>query len=651
MSSSGSDWKASPELSPPVSPRKRRRSSSADSGRRRKRAAWTAPYNDAYRILYNDLVQTVAGTNPSSELPQCKDSQLGATVWTAGEKDALFKALERLGRDNLPGLAIAVGTKSILEIRHFLLLLQNACVARAGKRDISLAEIPAAVEIGIVCERQLDAAGEGLATKQERFEASQEQKRYGERWLITSELADEIEIAAKGSRASTVIESGDDDDDLHVTNDSPLLREIPEANLIIPKSLLELSRNLFMNPSSGTSYPWPNWRELASDIAPEPCMYRTAFRDLHTLVLSLTKRIMQTALIQATSRIRAQGWRAKKGVKLFVRSRDVHTALDLLGMSASKRQLFRGVPRRCRLRVTEGRYKARVLRWDEVERILDTTSSRSTPLDSDTEAESHVAQAEQAEFKSRAARSGTPLPSARHISSDDSADDHTGSSTHSAVEDTDSDVYEDLDESLEVSDAHTEAASGSDYGSSEDELMGLEEIDKEATQREERRLWSILGDAPEDQKIETGTTSDELIRKIPGRKNMGEADDWRSWTRYHSVWEEMRSRIPETRFLANQKSSSPSRSWDSATDYETDYGTETGASSGGERKSKKRLPLRSVQELPLRDPRTYAALRGIQSESADGEAELGASEDEAEIPAQSIEDSNEGFSEMSIVEN
>jgi RNA polymerase I-specific transcription initiation factor RRN5 len=574
-------------------------------------------------------------------------------VWTASEKEAFFSAVERLGRDHLPGIAAAVGSKSTLEIRHFLLLLQDAYAGRAGKRDISLADIPAASDIGIVCERHLDAAGDTLATKQERFEATQEQKRYGEHWLITSELADEIEMAAKGLRASVPVEGRDDPDRLHGATDASLLQEIPEAKLIIPKSFLELSRNLFMNPSPDTLYPWPNWQDLVSEIAPEPCIYRTAFCDFHTLVLSLTKRIMQAALTQATSRIRAQGWRAKKGVKLFVRSRDVHTAVDLLGVRGSRRHFFRGVPRRCRLRVIDGKYrKTRVLPWDEVERILDAAESRLTPLDSDTDAESRGARAEQPEFKLRAARSGTPLPMARQASFDDSADDDAEDNAVSPVDDIDSDAYQALDDSLEISDAHAEVDEESTYTSGEDELEGLEAFDREVSRLEERRLWSVIGDAPpEDQEVKPGSEPEQLIRKIPRRRNMAESDDWRTWTQYHPEWEEMRSRVPEAKFTANRKSPSPSRTWGPATDYETDYTTETGFSSGGDRKSRKKLPIRTVEELPLRDPRSYAALRGRQSESAERDVELDASEDEAEIPAQSIEDVDEGASGMSIVED
>jgi RNA polymerase I-specific transcription initiation factor RRN5 len=650
---SDSDWRASSPPAPPVSPRKRRRSSSADSGRRRKRVTLPTPYNDAYRLLYNDFVHTVTGHRHGSAAPALTTSQLGATVWTATEKEAFFSAVDRLGRDHLPGIAAAVGSKSILEIRHFLLLLQDAYTDRAGKRDISLADIPAASEIGFVCERHLDAAGDTLAVKQERFEAAQEQKRHGEHWLITSELADEIEVAAKGLRASVPVEGKDDQDRLDGPTDSPLLQEIPEAKLIIPKSFLELSRNLFMNPSSDTSYPWPHWQDLVSEIAPEPCMYRTALRDFHTLVLSLTKRIMQAALIQATSRIRAQGWRAKKGVKLFVRSRDVHTAVDLLGVRGSRRRFFRGVPRRCRLRVIDGKYrKTQVLSWDEVERILDAAENRSTPLDSDTDAESRGARAEQPEFKLRAARSGTPLPPVRQASFVDSADDQAQDNVESPLGEGDSDIFQTLDDSLESYDAYADVAEESTYSSGEEELEGLEAFDREVSRLEECRLWAVIGNAPpEDQEVRPESGFEQLVRKIPRRRNRAEGDEWRTWTQYHPEWEEMRSRIPETKFTANRKSPSPSQFLGLAPDYETDYATETGLSSGGDRKSGKKLSIRTVEELPLRDSRSYAALRGRQSGSAERDVGLDVSEDEAEIPAQSIEEVNEDASGLSIVED
>ncbi|KAK3201350.1 hypothetical protein GRF29_185g638346 [Pseudopithomyces chartarum] len=640
MSSSVSEYKESPSpslepASPVSSPRKRRRSSSADSARSRKRAVLTGPYNDAYRLLYNDFVHTL--TDTSDDCGPWKTSQLGASIWSSSEKEAFFTALDRLGKDNLPGLAAAVPTKSILEIRRFLIFLEDAALERAGKRDVTLEEIPAATEVSVVCERQLDAAADTLATMQARFEGTQEQKRYGQNWLITSALANEIEVAAKDMRASLPA-SGDEVDVMDVTSDSPIFQEIPEARLLNPKAFLELSRNVFMNPSANTSYPWPNWQDLVSEDITEPCLYRTAFTDFHTLTVSITKRIMQTALFQATSRIRSQGWRTTKGVKLFVRARDVRTALDLLRMKKSRKQYWPYVPRRCRLRVTHGKYrKLRVFPWDEVERILESTEYTAfTPLDSGTDTEGPISDAEQQAFKRRAARSGTPLPPARQSSSEDSETNLMDLEEKAAPEDNadeegiESETYPQSEDGEELSDGRETAAEESSCDSTDAEEEGLEALDQETSRQEERKLWAVVGNMPEDL---LKAESEERLGKIPRREIKDLRQDWREWTEYHAEWREFRDPVPHASFINNRKSASPTHVWDPATDYETDFATDTGRSSGGEGRNRKSQP----KELPLRDPRSYAALRGRQSYAAELDVASDSTEDDADVPAQSIE--------------
>lgn len=628
MSSSDSEYKASPspEIAVSLSPRKRPRSSSADSTPSRKRFASAAPYNDAYRHLYNEMVRTATGDTIDGQ-STWKTGQSGASIWTASEKEVFFLALDRLGKDNLLGLAAAVGSKSILEIRQYLLLLQDAAFSRAGKRDIFLKDVPAASEVSVICDRHMDTARDTLASMQEHFEAIQEQGRYGEKWLITAELADEIEVAAKDSRPSVPIKSGDDSDPLE-ENDSPLLQEIPEARLLIPRSFLELSRNVFMNPSPGCSYPWSHWQDLTSDSAAEPCMYRTAFRDFHALVLSITKRIMQTTLIQATSRIRSQGWRTTKGVKLYVRSRDVETALELLGMQKSKRRYWRDVPRRCRLRVTDGKWrKLQIFRWDEVEHILDSTMNMPTPLDSDADTAGADLDAEQKLFNFRAARSGTPLPSPRVSGPEEdnevASDEAVGS-----------DASQHTGEYLETSEIVHKEEHQSGYDSSEAEDDELERFDQETSRREERKLWSIVGQMPEDMLAfsEPEAVPKARVARAPRRETKAESDDWRTWTQYHAQWEEHRYPIPSASFIANRKSLSPARAWDPATDYETDRATDIGHAAGEDRFRRK-----PPRELPLRDARSYAALRGRQSQSVERTIESDTSEAEVDVPAQSIE--------------
>ncbi|KAF1965387.1 hypothetical protein BU23DRAFT_561127 [Bimuria novae-zelandiae CBS 107.79] len=636
MSSSCSEYTKSPEpepaTAPPVSPRKRRRSSSADSTRSRKRSASVAPYNDAYRLLYNDFVRSTTGCHYPG-LNEWKASQMGVSKWSASEKDAFFKALERLGKDDLPGLAAAVRSKSVPEIRQFILLLQDAALNCAGKRTISLEDIPAATEISVVCERKLDAAGESLALLQERFEAAQEEKRYGEYWLITADLANEIELAVNSTRASMPAESGEEVD---VQVETPLIQNIPEARLLIPKTFLEMSRNVFMNPSPSTSYPWPNWQDLASELADEPCMYRTALRDFHTLVLSITKRVMQTALIQATSRIRSQGWRTSKGVKQYVRSRDVHTALGLLGMKKSRGRYWQGVPRRCRVLVTQGKWrKTRVIHWGEVERILRTVENMPTPFGSGTDTEGSVSDAEK-QFKFRALRSGTPLPPRRQSSSDHSDQEYAAM----PEKDEDSDTSQESEGDDEPSEVLVPEEVESVYDSSEAEEEGLEALDQEASRQEECKLWTVVGNIPADIQASLDLTLEERSRRTFRRGKKEEGDDWRNWTSYHAEWEEYHTPVPNADFLTNKKTPSPSPTLDPAAGYESEYATDLGRSSQGEGKSRTGPP--AAKELPLRDARSYAALLGRQSQSADRDVESDAPTDIADVPAQSIEEVGHG---------
>jgi RNA polymerase I-specific transcription initiation factor RRN5 len=180
-------------------PRKRRRLESVDPSQVR-RHYLKGKYNDAYRVLYNDDVSRAATRfEASSEEYKHRTTQIGASVWSAAEQATFFAALERLGRDDLPGIAGAIGTKSIPETQELLLLLHDAAV-KQGDAKVTLRDIPAATEVGSACAERLDVAGEALAWYQETFEANQEKERYGDYWLITPAIAETIEDAFNPSR-------------------------------------------------------------------------------------------------------------------------------------------------------------------------------------------------------------------------------------------------------------------------------------------------------------------------------------------------------------------------------------------------------------------------------------------------------------------
>lgn len=186
----------------PNTPRKRPRLESVDPSRIRKYYL-EGKYNDAYRVLYNDEVTRVAARfDAGSESYQPYTTQIGASVWSSKEQATLFTALERLGRDDVPGIASAIGTKSVPETQELLLLLHDAA-SKQGDAKVTLGDIPAAIEVGNECGEQLDLAGEALAWYQESFEASQEQEKFGDYWLITSAIAENVEDAVAGRTKAT----------------------------------------------------------------------------------------------------------------------------------------------------------------------------------------------------------------------------------------------------------------------------------------------------------------------------------------------------------------------------------------------------------------------------------------------------------------
>lgn len=187
-------------------PRKRRRLESLEPSRVRKYYL-EGKYNDAYRVLFNDHVTRVAAPfvpdHDDNDAKHHYTTQYGASTWSSKEQAVLFAALERLGRHDVAGIAQAVGTKTTTETQALLLLLHDAATQK-GDLGLTLRHVPAAVEIRRECNEELDVMAEALAWYQEQWEVVEEQKRYGDHWLITPTLAADIEFAINGpSRAAS----------------------------------------------------------------------------------------------------------------------------------------------------------------------------------------------------------------------------------------------------------------------------------------------------------------------------------------------------------------------------------------------------------------------------------------------------------------
>ncbi|KAF2846593.1 hypothetical protein T440DRAFT_501644 [Plenodomus tracheiphilus IPT5] len=656
----------------PLTPRKRRRLESIDPSRIRN-YYFEGKYNDAYRILYNEHVHRAAARFESLETVQHYTAQIGASIWLSTEQSIFFAALERLGKDDAPGIAKAVGTKSIPEVQELLLLLHDAATKHVDAK-VMLRDIPAAIDIGEDCNEQLDTLAEALAWYQEMHEASEEQAKFGEYWLITSDIAAKIEGALNPDRSraassippsgaetprrggrvlvgacascklhkqkcdrgtpcgncvrrkideciypKTPAKSGPEPSTGPAIVDNPVidvLQAIPEARLLNVDVMLTLSRTLFMNRSPSISSPWPHWSEIVSDLAEEPAIYRSAFRDFHTLVVSVTKRLVQTSITQATSRLRSQRQRTKNGVMPLVKRRDVLAALDVVGMKKNGQERWQGVARRCALRVIQGRPERvggrtfrREVSWSEVERIMAPDTLLAEPFLTDTE----VSEGPSPTFKRRAARSGTPLPMERLALSDShSESDMEHSNADSDVSMLDGPPHSFARQSTQPRDLHGRYTSlAPTVGDAKVNMahITIEEFDHKVSRQEERALRETLSiQAPSEDEPELGAGTLEEDGFEQAEKIVTEVNGWRSWMEYRHQWEEFMEPVPQEQFAANRKplpltlhTAMVSSDQINAVPDEKNY-----SSSDDGMARHRRKPLKSI-ELRTQDPRAYAA--------------------------------------------
>jgi hypothetical protein len=609
-------------------------------------------YNDGYRVLFNENVDNAATRFEIDHAFRPPRSQIGTSTWSSEEKSVFFAALQKLGNKDIPGISKAIGTKSIPEVQALCLLLQDAA-AKPGVTKPTLLDVPAAIEISAECSARLDSAGDALAWYQERFEAKQERERYGDYWLITPAIAQELSEAANLSRqpslASTPSAEPVEAQSSELQNANPeseILQQIPEAELLNPSGLLNLSSLFFMNGSPNSPSSSPHWSALTSPLASEPSIYRTAFKDIHTLVVSLTQRLVQVSIIQATSRIRSQGWRVKKGVLPFLKKRDVHTAVDILNLQRDGKERWRSVARRCGLTVLEGIEKeSRQMDWDEVEEVLSQRRRRSEPLSSgDEQARGLSSSVEETDFKARAKRTGTPLPERNTAPLDSDVEDD--SALKYSADESDADEEEsDMDSVSSLNNSSKRSTQP------ESNRLDVEDFDNDASKVEEDRLWNMLGIASTTKpapSLGMKGKQDELSDDETDASLM-RGDDWRKWTQYHAEWEEFEVPAREDMFKANQKLEHPIAK-PASRSHDTDTAEGSQPSSGDEldgEPSRKRRKTRET-ELPMRGARAYAALQDRQLASENHEPDDIASEDDAKFPTFAHEDStfHEDVSDM-----
>ncbi|KAF9776387.1 hypothetical protein IL306_005451 [Fusarium sp. DS 682] len=315
---------------------------------KRQKGVLNTEYLDVLNRDIEDAAQRLCFTDDTEETT-LSSSQLGLTYWSIPEKKLFFEAIARLGQSDLPGIASRIGTKSEIEVNHYLDVLLRARLLRqreVRRPAIEFSEIPAAVELSQQCCHALDEAADAISVRQERKEAQREESKWGDCWDITPRIARQID------KGDSIAEGQD----------------LPFSRLFNLHAWLRLSERIFMN----SSIPSENWDSI--DNRP-PSMWATTFEDFHSLAVSITKRLVQTTIFLSDSRIRAKK-ELVPTTRDIIRAQDVEAAVSSLGLNHDSHEFWSRCARRLRLEVheeppqREEEGEREPLSYEEVETLL-----------------------------------------------------------------------------------------------------------------------------------------------------------------------------------------------------------------------------------------------------------------------------------------
>lgn len=503
--------------------RKRRENRVEESKARAKRRRRNC--SDGYRVLLNEVISEATDGVNLFEEELLKPSQIGLTGWSAKEKQAFFAVLDRKGKLDFQSIAAAVQTKSESEVHVYAQLLHQGTIEHhlhhRHHELVGQADLSAAIEIGRECELALDQDAYGLSVKQFNHEAKLEERKYGELWLLDLDTAVYLKedfmnddgVIAKHAQIHSAVEL------LDLTN------------------FLGLSERVFMNSSNLRD----NWRSYAENGEP-PSIFCTAFLDFHTLAVSITKRLVQSALYFAMSRLRATDTSTYTYGRM-VRKEDVTAALDVLGMKPNSRGYWAEAARRCNLHVYErftrsGRPKGKLSYSETERRVRQATWSEDGSVSSSSKDEEETNSSED---------HAAPLSKIK-VSNQEESEPSPAPSTDS------SSLLDDID-LIPIRSARAKRQLRSSKKIAKLHDAYAEALDRQASQKEEQRLWDILGKQqpikPEDIELPP--------RPITERKLKDDLVDWRDWIDYRSPWERYETPILAESFRRNRRIGRKSR--------------------------------------------------------------------------------------------
>ncbi|KAL3418359.1 hypothetical protein PVAG01_10075 [Phlyctema vagabunda] len=494
-------------------------------------------YSKEYQSLINMDIRDATRRITRDEEVSDERHQIGISIWTPQEKDMFFASLSRLGR-NARGISLRIGTKSELEVQDYLRLLHMTLAERNELRyQFHINDVPAALELSGECTEVLERAGDALASRLEQIEEDVEQGRWGEEWLLTSDVCKWLTYKRNQDGGEDTVN-----------------KILPAVNLLNLKNWLALSAGIFMNPAAPRED--DNWQKLAEPNE-EPSIRATAFGDFHSLVVNLTRRLVSTVLFCTASRMRSL--ESKKTKAAQITAVDVEAAVRILGLPANSREYWARCARRCNLEVytdnLEGDEEEICLSYDDVEAALTGRVSTSdqqthhgnTKISSefvdDTETDEEFSE-EEMDLESEDSESDVQDRFDNEVASQQALEDLD------IDEDGEMDGLADLSESdsPEYSSRTERAAKRRRTRKAYEEAQDIytEAMDQEASRAAERHLWTLLRQAPPFE-IKSEVAQHEPP-KAASRSMVGSFVNWRANTECRSEWEAMDRPVPREKF-------------------------------------------------------------------------------------------------------
>ncbi|KAH0352855.1 hypothetical protein KCU83_g3511, partial [Aureobasidium melanogenum] len=549
-----------------------------------------ATYSDAYRDFYNAELEELI--HPIHAITHALSaSEIGVAVWTPLEKEVLFRKVSALGKDDIKGISSAIRTKSETEVRQYLSLLEHGTVEGNVTKALpvfSAADVSPAFEVSKQSEELLEEYANGLAQYQKRSDQKREKKRHGDYWLLTEDIAQEVEEQVmardesyKKSGLHDEVENEDDEeeDDLGSANSdqeaantdaesgqeaprtdvedepdfsgeatarsqapneqsSERLEEImvPAAELLDLPMWLRLSR-LFMYQSSGLGDSWDN---LTTSGHETPSMYHTAFQDFHNLTISLTRRVVQATIFQTMTRLRA---RDKDQPSARVTTTDVRAATEILDLQPNTRKFWASVPRKHGLRVYErgskfarGQSRAGIeLSLEEAEERLGAGHT-SVAAETDDDVVQTIEDDIDEDVLDPDQYYNDPELWTEASETEDETPIDVPDDQHSDASDDVEAAYHPTDDEEAQETArkkrHRKGRMERNFQRAHDAY--LEAVDQEISRVQEVGMWDTLGVAPPN---DIKNEEVEIPRQPVIKRRLSDTANWRDGFEYHSPWE------------------------------------------------------------------------------------------------------------------